>query len=152
MWSATFKIHQKSFQNPPKTLSQSTFEKRRVQNARQNPISGHLGRFLVDFWRGLEPQDLLKWHQNREKTLKIRCQKKTWFRTRFFIDFSWLWPPKMQPKLINFLRFFENVDFVKIVLPSRRNCYFSGLDPPKIDQKSMLKSRSKKASRKTSQK
>ena len=27
--------------------------------------------------------------------------------------------------------FFENVDFTKIVLPSKRNCYFSGFKPPK---------------------
>ena len=33
--------------------------------------------------------------------------------------------------------FFENVDFMKFVLSSRRNCYFSRCEPPKNDKKSM---------------
>ena len=48
--------------------------------------------------------------------------------------------------------FFENVDLVKIVLPSRRNCYFSGSEPQKNDQKSMPKRARKKDRKNTSQK
>ena len=43
--------------------------------------------------------------------------------------------------------FFENVDFVKIVLPPRRRAYFQGSEPPKNDPKSMP-THSKKNSKK----
>ena len=69
--------------------------------------------------------------------MKNRCQKNTWFSTLFFLDFSSFWPPKTKPKSSFFRYFFENVDFVKILLPSRRNCYFSGFGPRKINIKSM---------------
>ena len=70
--------------------------------------------------------------------MKNRCQKNTWFSTLFFLDFSSFWPPKTKPKSSFFRYFFENVDFVKIVLPSKRNCYFSGSELPKNDPKSIL--------------
>ena len=84
--------------------------------------------------------------------MKNRCPKNTWFSTPFFLDFSWFWPPKATPKPRFFRYFFENVDFVKIVLPSRRNCYFSGFEPPKNHKKSMPKRTRKKHRKKTSQK
>ena len=58
----------------------------------------------------------------------------------------------MEPKSMFFHYFFENVDLVKIVLPSRRNCYFSGSEPQKNDQKSMPKRARKKDRKNTSQK
>ena len=58
----------------------------------------------------------------------------------------------MEPKSMFFRYFFENVDLVKIVLPSRRNCYFSGSEPQKNDQKSMPKRARKKDRKNTSQK
>ena len=48
-----------------------------------------------------------------------------------FIDFQSLWLPKMPPKTSIFPTIFENIDFVKIVLPSRRELNFQGLEPPK---------------------
>ena len=84
--------------------------------------------------------------------MKNRCQKNTWFSTQFFLDFSWFWLPKTTPKSMVFRYFFENVDFVKIVLPSRRNCYFSCFGRPKNDPKSMPKRIRKKQRKKPSQK
>ena len=63
-----------------------------------------------------------------------------------FIDFGSLWLPKMPPKTNIFPTDFENVDFVKIVLPSRRELNFQGLEPPKNKQKSTQKVTSKKTS------
>ena len=68
------------------------------------------------------------------------------------MDFSQFWPLKTEPKSRFFRYFFENVDFVKIVLPSRRRAYFQGSEPPKTDQKSMPKRVRKKHRKKTSQK
>ena len=74
------------------------------------------------------------------------------FFNSIFFEFSPFWPPKTKPKSRFFCYFFENVDFMKIVLPSRRNCYFSRCEPPKNDKKSMPTSTSKKTSKKTLQK
>ena len=82
MWSATFKIHQKSSKTPQKTLPQPTFEKRRIQNASQNSFFGHLGRFLVNFWR---PQGQ---------------------RFEFWSDFGRFWEANLAPKL-DFWDFFS---------------------------------------------
>ena len=59
------------------------------------------------------------------------------FSNTIVLDFSPLWPPKTDPKSIFFWIRFENVDFVKIMLPSRRNWYFWGFEPPKMERKSM---------------
>ena len=56
------------------------------------------------------------------------------------------------PKSKFFQCIFENVDFVKIVVFPKRNCYFSDFDPPKINQKSMPKRTRKKHRKKASQK
>ena len=58
-----------------------------------------------------------------------------------FIDFASLWLPKMQSKSTIFPTIFENVDFVKIVLPSRRELNFQGFNGAfqkqlKVDAKS----------------
>ena len=81
-----------------------------------------------------------------------RCQKNTWFSTPFFLDFSWFWRPKTTPKSRFFRCFFENGDFVKIIVFLKENCYFSGFEPPKNDPKSMPKRTRKKHRKKTSQK
>ena len=54
---------------------------------------------------------------------------------RFLIDFSSLFPLKMEPTSHIFRTFIENVNFVKIVLPSRRELDFQGFGPPKIKKK-----------------
>ena len=71
--------------------------------------------------------------------MKNRCPKNTSLSTPFFLDFSWFWLPKTTPKSRFFRTFFENVDFVKIVLPPRRRAYFQGSEPLKIHPKSMPK-------------
>ena len=54
---------------------------------------------------------------------------------RFLIEFSSLFPLKMEPTSHIFRTFVENVNFVKIVLPSRRELDFQGFGPPKIKKK-----------------
>ena len=73
-----------------------------------------------------------------------------YFQTRFFIAFFSLWPPKMKPKSMIFSIILKNVDFVKIMVFLKENCYFSGFEPTKNDQKSMPTSHSKNSSKKTS--
>ena len=116
------KILSKSFKIPPKSLLKPTFKKRRVQNAFQNRLLRHLGRFLMNFWKGRAPQSPPKSNQNRKIRHKNRCYKITCFSTPFFLDFSWLWRPKTTPKSKFFRYFFENIDFVKIVVFPKENC------------------------------
>ena len=52
----------------------------------------------------------------------------------------------MLPKSTIFPTIFENVDFVKIVLPSRRELNLQGLEPSKNKQKSTQQVTSKKTS------
>ena len=52
----------------------------------------------------------------------------------FLLEFSSLWPPKMEPKFNVFRIFIEKGDFVKIVVFPQENCYFSGFELPKIGQ------------------
>ena len=51
-----------------------------------------------------------------------------------------------------FTIFFENADLVKNLVFLRRNWYFSGFEPPKIDLKSMPKRIRKRHRKKTSKK
>ena len=76
--------------------------------------------------------------KNVEKTER---QKTTFFaifsdfgspRRRFFVIFG----PKTGPRRLLFRCFFENGDFVKIVLPLWWEHSFGGSDPPKIDPES----------------
>ena len=98
-WSATLKIHQKSFQNPSKTFPKPTFEKRCVQDTPQNLLLGHLERFWVNFWRApgaafwilddFGPSKMVtKSKKNPQNALKNRRLKQTYLRTWFFIEFS----------------------------------------------------------------
>ena len=63
--------------------------------------------------------------------------------SRFFV----VLPPKTTPNSMIFPCFFDNVDFVKIVVFLKENCYFSGFEPPKINPKSM-QNRTRKKHRK----
>ena len=149
----------KSFQNLSKTLPKSTPNRPRpLPGPSQNPPS-KLPRKKIEFSRlfsifgGSRPsQNRAKITKNRQKALKNPSQKNRCFLIQFFLEFSWFGPPKMEPKSTFFHYFFENVDLVKIVLPSRRNCYFSGSEPQKNDQKSMPKRARKKDRKNTSQK
>ena len=68
---------------------------------------------------------------------------------QFFFDF---WHPKTIPTSKFFQCFFENADFVKIIVFPVENCYFSSFEPPKIHSKSMPKRTRKKHRKKTSKK
>ena len=72
-----------------------------------------------------------------EKMLKTRCAKNNTFLNQFLLEFSSLWPPKMERKFIVFGVFIEKADFVKIIVFPKENCYFSGFELPKIDKISM---------------
>ena len=54
---------------------------------------------------------------------------------RFLIEFSSLFPLKMEPTSHIFRTFIKNVNFVKIVLSCRRELDFQGFGPPKIKKK-----------------
>ena len=119
------KILRKPSLNPPRTLPEPPSKR----NARKN----HFFRILFNFWKAW---GLPKSTQNREKSkkkLKKSKLKKHMFFNSTFFEFSPFWPPKTKAKSKFFCYFFENVDFMKIVLPSRRNCYFSRFEPPKND-------------------
>ena len=108
-------------------------------------------RFFLIFFNFWRARGLPKSSQNREKSkkkLKKSKLKNHMFFNSVFFEFSPFWPPKTKPKSRFFCYFFEGVDFMKIVLPSRRNCYFSRFEPPKNDKKSMPTSTSKKTSKK----
>ena len=77
--------------------------------------------------------------------------KKYVFSNTVFIVFSPFWPPKIEPKSMIFSIILKNVDFVKIMVFLKENCYFLGFEPSKNDQKSMPTSHSKNSSKKTSQ-
>ena len=54
------------------------------------------------------------------------------------VDFSSSWPVKIA-KMELFSTFTENINFAKNVVFHVKNCYFSGLEPPKIHQNLMQK-------------
>ena len=47
---------------------------------------------------------------------------------QFLLEFSSLWPPKMEGKLIVFGIFIEKTDFVEIMIFPIETCYFSGFE------------------------
>ena len=97
-------------------------------------------------------QNRAKIDKIRKPTQKNRSQKNMCFSTPLFLDFSWFRLPKTMPTSSPFRIFFENVDFIKIMLPPRRNQHFSGFGPPKNDAKSTPKRTRKKHRKKTSRK
>ena len=88
--------------------------------------------FFNDFWPP-------KRSQNPRKIAENAILKNNTFFNRFLLEFSSLWPPKMEPKFNVFRIFIEKADLVKIIVFPEENCYFSGFEPPKIDQISMSK-------------
>ena len=110
--------------NPPKTLPKYS------QNPSRTPLQNG-AREKIDFFccfaifgRPGASQNRAKIATNRKKIEKIEITKPHVFLTPFVLDFSPSWLPKTKPKSMFFRYFFKNVDFVKIVLPSRRNYYF----------------------------
>ena len=137
------KILPKPFLNPPKTLPEPFQNPPSKRNAKKN-------RFFLIFFNFWRARGFPKSSQNRkrsEKKLKKSKLKNHMFFNCIFFEFSPFWPPKTQPKLSFFCYFFENVDFVEIMVFPQENSYFSGLGPPKIHRKSMP-TRSRKKHRK----
>ena len=61
-----------------------------------------------------------------------------------FLDsiFEWIFfvlASENEGKISNFHTLIENAHFAKIIVILTENCYFSGSEPPKIHQNSMLK-------------
>ena len=59
------------------------------------------------------------------------------FLNHFLLEFSSLWPPKMEGKFVVFWIFIEKADFVKIIVFPIENCYVSGFEPSNMNQISM---------------
>ena len=119
----SLKIYPKSFQNPSKTDPEpSQNPPRTLLKSMKNPKRApkaprtRFFRIFIDFLNLRGFQNRAKIARNRKKTMKNRCQKNTCFSTQFFLDFSWFGLPKTTPKSRFFRTFFENVDFVKIVV------------------------------------
>ena len=72
-----------------------------------------------------------------EKMLKTRCAKTIHFWINFLLEFSSLWPPKMEGKFVVFWIFIEKPDFVTIIAFPKENCYFSGFKLSKVTQISL---------------
>ena len=89
--------------------------------------------------------------QIHEKSRKIHVEKNIFLRA-FFNECLTFSPLIMEPTSMFFDIFFENVDFVKIIVFLKENCYFSGFELPKNYLKSMPKRIRKKHRKKTSQK
>ena len=88
--------------------------------------------FLMIFW-------LPKRSPNPRKKVENAMLKNNASLNRFLLEFSSLWPPKMEWKFNVFWIFIEKADFVKIIVFLKENCYFSGFELPKIDKISMSK-------------
>ena len=119
-----YKIISKPSPNPPRTLPNSIKNSKRAPKA----LRTRFFQFFIDFWRSLGDQ---KSSQNREKSKKSdekSMSKKHMVFNTFFLDFSWVWPPKTFPKSRFFRYYLENVDFVKIVFFLKENCFFSGFE------------------------
>ena len=58
---------------------------------------------------------------------------------RFWRDLGSILGGFGRPKCTQKSSFFENADFVKIVVFLKENCYFSGFGPRKFDEKSRAK-------------
>ena len=115
----------KSSQNPPRTLPEPPFKTERENKS--------IFFIFFNFWKARGLPKSSQNHEKSKKKLKKSKLKNHMFFNSIFFEFSPFWPPKTKPKSRFFCYFFENVDFMKIVLPSRRNCYFSRFEPPKND-------------------
>ena len=133
------KIIPKSSQNPSQIFLNCSNIGLKSQTHSKCVSKPILNRFFVIFSNLLRVPGLPKSsqdHQNLgEKRLKIDVEKKTCFWERFCIEFLALLLLKMEPKSMFFNTFFENVDFVKIIVFPKGICYFSGLGLTKIHPK-----------------
>ena len=93
--------------------------------------------FSSIFGRPSPPPNRAKIAKNRKKRRKNRSRKNIRFSTPFFLDFPSFLPPKTTPKSNLYRYFFENADFVKIIVFPKENCYFLRSGPPKNHPKSM---------------
>merc|ERR1712159_436064 len=134
----------KSSQNPPRSLPTPPLQTERDKT--------WIFFVFFQFLEGPGPPEIEPKSRKIEKKLKKSKLKNHMFFNSIFFEFSPFWPPKTKAKSRLFCYFFENVDFMKIVLPSRRNCYFSRFEPLKNDKKSMPTSTSKKNIEKNPQK
>ena len=127
------KTFPKRSENPPQTLPKSSQNPSRtpLQNGTRENIN-FFGFCSIFGGSGASP-NRPKISENPKKKLKTSKSKKHIFFNSTFFKFSPFWPPKTKPKSRFFCDFFENVDFMKIVLPPRRNCYFSCFELPKND-------------------
>ena len=86
--------------------------------------------FSNEFW-------LPKRTQNGRKNIENAMFKNNTFLNQFLLEFSSLWPPKMEGKFVVFWIFIEKADFVKIIVFPIENCYVSGFEPSNMNQISM---------------
>ena len=138
-WTRESKNIVQRLQNPWKSSSEglkihskSSFKAILLQRKPSNHIFFENLWFLNDFWPP-------KWSQNPRKNAENAMLKNNVFCNGILLEFSSLWPPKMNPKFNVFRIFIEKADFAKIIAFPKENCYFSALEPPKIDQISMSK-------------
>ena len=83
----------------------------------------------LQFFNGFWPP---KWSRNRRKNAENAMLENNVDLNRFLMQFSSLWPPKMEPKFNVFRTYIEDADFAKIIVFLYENCYFSVFEPPKI--------------------
>ena len=95
---------QKSLQNRSKNDT-------KIPNAFQRRPETVFSRFFAILGGPGASPNRTKIAKIRKKTLKNQRQKKTYFWTPFFIDFSPFWPPKMDPKSSFFRIFCEKRRF-----------------------------------------
>ena len=119
------KIHPKILKIAPKEIQNPS---KRVKNR----FKTHFGRqevkhfyamfkILFRFFEAPEPPKTRpKFQKMKKNRSKIIIEKKIFSKT-FFNAFLRGWPSQNETKIMFFSHFLENVDFAKIVLPSRRN-------------------------------
>ena len=123
------KIELRGFQNPFKKRLQS-------DTASEEAFEPQFFRKFVIFQWFLDSKSEPK---SKRKCCQNAMLKNNAFLNWFLLDFSSYWPPKMEWKFIDVWIFTEKAAFVKMVVFPAKNCYFSGFEPPKIDQISMSK-------------
>ena len=138
------KILAKPSQNSSRTLPEPSFKTATQKN--------RIFAIFFSFWRAQPLPKSTQNHQKSQKSAEKSKSKKHMFLNTIFSRIFLVFASENEAKIDVFRYFFENVDLVKIVLPSRRNCYFSGSEPQKNDQKSMPKRARKKHRKNTSQK
>ena len=126
------KIGWKSFKNPSKIDQKSTPDAPgcpKMRRRRSGRRSGRSGNAL-----GTAPGRSGA-SSDRPKSIKFppkNVMKTASKKYAILFEFWSLGPPKIHSKLIHFWYFSKNVDFTKIVVFLKENCYFWPSDPPKM--------------------